>query len=471
METNTVNVQTVKSEGTVPNSNSIKDSLGSDSIFPATIDLRWHLLQKSKISIQSKYASALTYIISSFLSKGICSQDTGKYILARLQHYQAQLFSDVIKEPVNQKEATKCLRYLTVLWRRKYWLALLCDISLVIHEKSLVMEAYEIVKTIVNSKRQQDIGQMIRILYSDGIFEKKHLPSLPLIYQIQKNDKFFQQEERRLIITANMSAGKSTLINALIGKPVARTSQEVCTGGVCYLYNKPDEDEQIALETNTITLNASEEDLCKYEWDGHISMASYFKRTSGHVPRLCIIDTPGVDAALYKVHSERAHNALLNDMYNLVLYVVNPTRLGTDAEKKHLKWIAHNLQDKKIIFVLNKLDEYRDYSDSISESIDGLREDLLKAGFKNPLICPISAYFSYLIKLKMAGVTLSEDEEDEYAVYAKKFMRSSYDLSSYYDGVQCSPNDSEEIVLSKHAGLYGLEKIIYGEMNYEKDIY
>ena len=464
METNTVNGQTAKSKGTVADSNSTKDNLRSDSIFSATIDLRWHLLQKSQKNIQSKYASALTYIISSILSKGICSHDTGKYIFARLQYLQARLFSDVINETVNQKDASKCLRYLTVLWRRKYWLALLCDISLVIHRKSLVMEAYKIVKTIVNSKRQQDVDQIIRILYSDGMFEKKHLPSLPLIYQIQNNVKFFQQKECRLIITANMSAGKSTLINALIGKPVARTSQEVCTGGVCYLYNKPDEDEQIALESNTITLNASEEDLHKYEWDCRISMASYFMRMSGHVPRLCIIDTPGVDAALYKEHSERTHNALLNDMYNLVLYVVNPTRLGTDAEKKHLKWIAHNLQDKKVIFVLNKLDEYRDYSDSISESIDGLREDLLKAGFKDPVICPISAYFSYLLKLKISGFTLSEDEEDEYAVYAKKFMRSSYDLSSYYDGVQCSPDDSEEIVLSKRVGLYGLEKIIYGEI-------
>ena len=47
----------------------------------------------------------------------------------------------------------------------------------------------------------------------------------------------------------------------------------------------------------------------------------------------------------------------------------------------------------------------------------------------------------------------------------KKFKRSSYDLSHYYEGVQCLPTDSEEIELSKHAGLYGLEKL-YMEVNH-----
>lgn len=40
-------------------------------------------------------------------------------------------------------------------------------------------------------------------------------------------------------------------------------------------------------------------------------------------------------------------------------------------------------------------------------------------------------------------------------------MRSSYDLSRYYTGCAITDNDTEELVLSKRAGLYGLENIIY----------
>lgn len=162
------------------------------------------------------------------------------------------------------------------------------------------------------------------------------------------------------------------------------------------------------------------------------------------------------------MNSKRAHNALLNDDYDTIIYVVSPTRLGTDAEKKHLQWVAQNLQKDKIIFVLNKLDDYHDFSDSIEESVHDFKEDLLKIGFENPVICPISAYFSYLLKMSITGQALSEDEKDEYDLYAKKFKRSTYDLSHYYEGVKCLSTDSEEIALSKRVGLYGLEKIIYG---------
>ena len=62
----------------------------------------------------------------------------------------------------------------------------------------------------------------------------------------------------------------------------------------------------------------------------------------------------------------------------------------------------------------------------------------------------------------MTGQPISEDEEDEYVLYSKKFKKSSYDLSNYYEGVRCLNTDSEEIALSKRVGLYGLEKIIYG---------
>ena len=67
-----------------------------------------------------------------------------------------------------------------------------------------------------------------------------------------------------------MSAGKSTRINALAGKPVARTSQEVCTGNICYLFNKAYEDGNIHLSAQDLNLRATKEDLHGYGWNGPI---------------------------------------------------------------------------------------------------------------------------------------------------------------------------------------------------------
>ena len=70
----------------------------------------------------------------------------------------------------------------------------------------------------------------------DGPVEDFRDPKLSKAFANIHNSEF------PINVIATMSSGKSTLINALIGKPLARTSQEVCTGNLNYLYNKPFED-------------------------------------------------------------------------------------------------------------------------------------------------------------------------------------------------------------------------------------
>lgn len=434
-----------------------------NQFFVEALNTREHPIKNAKRKIQAEYITALTYIVEKTINEANCHQaETKQFVAERLHLYQSQLFADISVGAIDEKNGTRCLTAFSKPWRNKYRFMLVCDVALILFDEASVSVAMRIIKELLSAKRQADVEQITALLQNDRDIEKKYLPASTLISQYRTNKSFIAKSERRIIVTANMSAGKSTLINALIGKPIARTSQEVCTGNVCYLFNKAYEDKKIHLSAQELNLNATAEDLHGYDWDGYISIASYFAGIVSDVPRLCIIDTPGVDAALYKEHSKRAHNALLNDDYDTIIYVVSPTRLGTDAEKKHLQWVAQNLQKDKIIFVLNKLDDYHDFSDSIEESVHAFKDDLLKTGFENPVICPISAYFSYLLKMRMTGQALSEDESDEYAFYAKKFKRSAYDLSHYYDGVQCLPTDSEEIALSKRVGLYGLEKIIYG---------
>ncbi|MBQ7132055.1 MAG: dynamin family protein [Oscillospiraceae bacterium] len=427
--------------------------------FVEALDMREHPIKKSKSKIRSEYISALTYIIQKTVSELDESKtEVKQYVFERLRLYHTQL---LMNDKTTKKDSI-CLLSFKKPWRSKYRFMLICDVALILLDDSLIHLAVEIMKESLSIRRNSDIERIMLLLKNQQIIDKKYLLASSLIIQYRLNKNFISKEEKRIIVTANMSTGKSTLINALIGKPVARTSQEVCTGNVCYLYNKAYEDENTHLSTKDISLRATADELSGYDWNGHISIASYFARIESDIPRLCLIDTPGVDAALYKEHSKYARNALLNDVYDAIIYVVSPTRLGTDAEKKHLQWVAQNLHTKKIIFVLNKLDCYHNYSDSVEESINGFKNDLQQIGFENPVICPISAYFSYLVKLKMTGQTLSEDEADEYALYSKKFNKPSYDLSQYYKGVQCLPTDSEEIALSKRVGLYGLERIIYG---------
>lgn len=431
--------------------------------FAEALDMRIHPIQKEREKIQEKYIAALTYIVDKTISEMSCHQVKIKeYAMGHLHFYQNQLFADIPIINQNEQRGIDCLAEFAKPWGCKYRYMLVCDIALIFFDESWTCRAVEIMKGHLPAKYRAELEQVLLLLQNRRNIRKKYFPIFLLAEQYWANKDFFSKDERKIIVTANMSAGKSTLINALVGKPVARTSQEACTGNICCIYNKAYEDGNIYLLTQSLNMRATADELYEYDWNGPVFIASYFAGIVPDIPRLCIVDTPGVDAGLYKEHSKYAHEALLNDSYDTIIYVVSPTRLGTDSEKAHLQWVAQHLQKDKVIFVLNKLDNYHDFSDSIEESVRDFREDLLKNGFENPVICPISAYFSYLLKLQMTGQTLSEDEADEYALYSKKFMRSSYDLSHYYEGVQCLPTDSEEIALSKRVGLYGLEKILYG---------
>lgn len=437
-----------------------------------SVDLRNHPLTNSKKKNKGNYYLALSYIVQKTIadSQIEISADSKQYISKRLELYCEKLKPDIktmSNENKNIKALSSCVRW---PWQAKQRLWLMCDLALILLDKSLIQVAATTIKQFLPHRSHADIDALVDGLLNNSPIYSCYPPAESQIKQYLNNQIFFSYPEVRIIVTANISAGKSTLINALIGRPVARTSQEVCTGSVCHLYNKAFEDGNIHLSANALTLNATEQELRNYQWSGTISIASFFARLVPTSSRICLIDTPGVDTALYEDHTKQTHDALLRQNYDATIYVISPTNLGTDAEKKHLLWVAKNISHDKVIFVLNKLDDYHSCSDSIEESIQRLREDLNNVGFENPTICPISAYFSYLLKLKISGQTLSDDEADEYAFFAKKFMRSSYDLSRFYIDCTITDSDTEEMTLSKRSGLYGLENIIYKNLVYGEQV-
>lgn len=207
--------------------------------FVAALDTREHPIKKAKMKIQAKYIAVLTYIVEKTIREADCHYtEAKKYVAERLHLYQKQLFANVPITNIHEGTGISCLSAFTKPWRTKYCFMLVCDVALILLDESLVLRATEIIKERLSAKRQVEVEQVSSLLQNKQEVEKKYLPTLPLLNQYRANKDFFSKDEKRIIVTANMSAGKSTLINALVGKPIARTSQEVCTGNVCYLFNK-----------------------------------------------------------------------------------------------------------------------------------------------------------------------------------------------------------------------------------------
>jgi GTPase Era involved in 16S rRNA processing len=194
------------------------------------------------------------------------------------------------------------------------------------------------------------------------------------------------------------------------------------------------------------------------------SIASHF-RASGHPQkRICLIDTPGVNYALNSDHRKRTRKAIVSENYDKLIYVLDANSLGTDDEIAHLKYIYANTSNEKLVFVLNKLDRFKSAEDSIAASMDGVRVSLVKIGFKDPVICPMSAHFAFLLKIKQNNGKLSEDEQDTFDFYLKKFNKPENDLSIYYHKEFADKKTirDELVKMSFLSGLFGLESILYG---------
>lgn len=284
----------------------------------------------------------------------------------------------------------------------------------------------------------------------------------------QKNLWFYKQKPQKIFITANMSSGKSTLINALTGKKIVKTQNMACTSKLHYIYNKAFEDGFSYKIDGFISLNAHNDFLLNNNADNtsnKVFTSTYF-RSSLNKP-ICLIDTPGVNNSESNAHKIITYEALLQKDYDKLIYVMNASYLGTNDEYEHLKFIAENIKDKEIIVVINKLDAFNAKEDNIANSIIKVLEDLNKFKFKNFKLCPISAYAGFLAKEK-----LWRDDMDEFDVYelellCSKLKRDKYNLLPYYSEIpfnnfdkEFANTDQKYVKLLENCGILPLEKII-----------
>lgn len=426
--------------------------------FTTAIDFSEHPMNNAKTKTKRQYYLALEYFVKEKVSD--------EFAISRLEQYKNKFIGNIKITRVKaktEKEVLAIVNSSNQYWRRKYRYWLMCDIALILMDECLIDQAAREMQKFMTEHQWKKFAILLQALKDENKADYKSIAfANKLIQQYGKNSNFHKKKMRRFIVTATMSAGKSTLINAIIGKPLARTSQEVCTGNISYLYSKPFEDGCIHLKNGAFTFDASHDDLTNISWEYKSNIASFFRAMDETAYRLCIIDTPGVNSAINRQHGRISREALKNEQYEKVLYILNANKLGTDEEFAHLKWMSENIQKDKIIFILNKLDDFKAADDDIAISLDRVKNDLRLLGFDNPIICPMSAYFALLIKMKFYGYELSDDESDAYELYIKKFNRPMYDLSKYYDGIYAEFADNEAVKMSKRCGLYGLEKILFG---------
>lgn len=429
--------------------------------------LERHPLLSEKGDYKRKYINVLEYFVQKYSAKDPWAKQTLrlyiKTLLGSEDNYQYRNYN--LQHDAKSVLARKFRPFKFFSYR--YCLIVDCIFVCAYADKEKGEQIFVELSSIYHKRYQKKIRQVFDSLYNlsvstDGIEQIQYLKTC-----WNENRAFIEKKPIKVIVTANMSAGKSTLLNALIGKKVNRTQNDSCTAKIHNIVNKPYEDgfcyELDYLLELDADYNTLMEDNIKNR-SAEITVGTFFRTVSQISKRVWFIDTPGVNSSQDIEHRLLAEKTICNTNADLLIYLLNGENIGTEDDRRHLLFILEHYHGN-VLFVVNKLDRFRKKEDSIEETLNAVISDLTDMGFETPNVVPVSSYAAYLAKMTIFAESLDEDEQDEYDRMLRKMKKPEYQLDTYYlDTVKANiqiDNNDERYRLLLHSGLLHLENIIY----------
>lgn len=271
--------------------------------------------------------------------------------------------------------------------------------------------------------KEKDIRELFNRIQSLP-FEELQSPAVANAFELAFNELL------EVNVVATMSAGKSTLINALLGRKLMPSKQGACTATITKIQ---DDDDQTFKAT---AYGADKTEIAHYSDLDYKTMSSLNRKLEvseiqvfGDIPfvkseevSLVLIDTPGPDNARDKRHGLVTAKALDQSSKMLVLFVMNGTKLHDEAQDAFLRKIAKSMSvggkqsRERFLFVINKMDTYDDEDDDIAnETIPNTIKYLEEMGIENPNVFPAAAGPALLIRRYLN----SHDENERSKLYKK----------------------------------------------------
>lgn len=429
--------------------------------------LERHPIIHEKESYKCKYINVLEYFVQKYSKDDLWARETLqlyiKKILGRAEIYKYNNFN--LQSDTKPVLATRFRPFKFFSYR--YCLIYDCIFLCAYEDRKKAEQIFTELSSIYHKRYQKKIRQVFEALYNpdNSLEEIEQIQNLR--YCWNKNRNFIQRKPVKVIITANMSAGKSTLLNAFVGKKVNKTQNDACTAKIHKIVNKPYEDGFCYEWDYLLELDADERTLMEDNSDNNsseITVGTFFRTLQKDSKRIWLIDTPGVNSSQNLEHKLLTEKTIGETDANLLIYLLNGENIGTDDDRKYLQYISEHYHGA-LIFVVNKVDRFRKNEDNIEKTIQTVISDLKGIGFQTPTVVPVSAYAAYLAKMKLFGENLNDDEQDEYNLMSRKMKKMEYQLEQYYPQnikdkvrVDCT---KEENQLLLHSGLLHLEYMIY----------
>lgn len=347
-------------------------------------------------------------------------------------------------------------------------------------------EDYSVNYTFNKTKDITDVEETI-----DGIFKDIQEGQIPELKDSQITTAFQKAKDAlfEVNVIATMSSGKSTLINALLGKQLMPAANEATTEIIVKIIDtKQDDFSAIVYDASGNVIkridNITLEDMVSLNHNANVSTIEI----QGKIPfvesvgmRLVLVDTPGPNNSRNKHHQETTYRMISDSDKSLVLFVMNGEQLGINDEKVLLDYVCDCMKKggkqsrERFIFAVNRMDRFspkKEGLDCIERALIKVKEGLEDRGIYNPNIFPVTS-------LAALELRTNEDPEDSMALPGFRSRTEKYDalhFEKYYNFsnlpqviqqrieiFSTQANESEQLEL--HTGIISIEQAISQYIN------
>lgn len=327
-----------------------------------------------------------------------------------------------------------------------------------------------------------DVENTIKRIFEDiqaGPINSLKDPKIVRTFERAQNAQF------EINVVATMSSGKSTLINALLGKKLMPAANEATTATIVRIIDTPNTDSYTAIAydksgnkrkvkepVTLLDMKAMNDDpeISTIELRGKIP----FVNSTGM--RLILVDTPGPNNSRNERHREMTYQMLKGSDHSLVLYVMNAGQLGINDEKNFLDFVCDCMKEggkqsrERFIFAVNQMDRFNvedEGQNCIKKALDNVKDSLEERGINEPNIFPVSSLAALEKrsegKVKMA-LPIFQPLSETYPAY---HFDTYYDYShlpasarNRIENFKSKAEISSDDLLEVHTGIVSIEQAI-----------
>lgn len=407
-------------------------------------------------SIVAKYSS--NDIFSNAWLKNYQTLSGKSKQLLRKQPYKLGLNKEKLVKKRNTFRARKA-----ILCRYRYTFVVDCLFLCAFLDEKKGLKVLSELKLHFSTCHYVMLDMLFSVLYHDKPLCGDIWVIVDLIDSWRENAEFLRKAPMNILVTANMSAGKSTFINALVGKNISLSQNMACTSKIHSIYSKPYEDGYVYEYDYDLVTDAGREELLSDNERNHsdwLSVGTYYNGILGGC-RLIMHDSPGVNYSEGNKHREMTEYWIKENNYELLIYIMDATQLRTTDDKRHLEFVRNNVRNVPVLFVVNKIDAFDLEDEDVKDALNTQRKYLEEMGFQNPILCPVSSRAAYLAKKHMTGeMTRGELRELNNLVIKFEEMELAKYYSELFPKIQIPDDKKEEFQLLKNSGMSYIEQII-----------